>query len=393
MIGGAILATCLGLGAAQAKPVHYIQCGDKPSPGLPEHIAEFEKANPGVTIELEVVGWSQCEQKATTLAAAGNPPGIAYLGSRALPQLQENGLIVPVTLTDAEKSAYYPAVLRSVTYDGKVLGLPIAMSTQALYYNKDLFRQAGLDPEKPPTTWQQLYDDAAAIKAKTGVPGYGMPARTFSSTAAIFMLWVYTNGANVLEDGKVTMNSPQMVEVLEWYKKMAEVSEPGPSAYIREELRPMFDDAKIGMFMSGPWERNRINKKIDFGVAPLPVGPSGKPGDLVVTDSLAVFKGSGVEDAAQRFVKFLTNPENERAYEQAYGLTPMRQGPEVAALVQATPSWKPFVDGLAVAGPEPQFPDYVDFQKTVCDAIQSVLLGQATPKEAVAKAAAHLEKQ
>ncbi len=393
VLGTAALATLLGGGSAAAKPVHFIQCGDKPGVGVPEHIAEYQKAHPGSQIELEVVGWSQCEQKVTTLAAAGNPPAVAYLGSRALPQLYENGLLFPIPMSDADKALYYPSVLRSVTYDGKMLGLPIAMSTQALYWNKDLFRQAGLDPEKGPATWQELYDDAAAIKVKTGIAGYGMPARTFSSTAAVFMLWVYSNGGSILTDGRVTMDSPNIVEVLDWYKKMLPVSEPGPAAYTREDIRPMFDDAKVAMFMSGPWERKRINPKIQFGVAPLPVGPSGKAGDLVVVDSLAVFKGTGVEEEAADFAKFLTNPANERAYELVSGYTPMRHGPDVAEMVKETPSWAPFVDGVAVAGVEPQFVDYVDFQKTVCDAIQSVLLGQTTPKQATTDAAAHLAKQ
>ena len=381
------------VGAAQAKPVHFIQCGDKPATGVEDRIAEFERANPGTTIELEVVGWSQCEQKVTTLAAAGNPAGLAYVGSRTLPSFEENGLIVPITLSTEESAAYWPSVLRSVTYDGKVLGLPIAMSTHAMYWNKGLFRQAGLDPDKPPTTWQALYDDARAIKDKTGVAGYGMPAQTFNSTVAVFLCWVYTNGGSILQDGKVTMDSPNNVEVLAWFKKMAEVSEAGPAAYRREDIRPMFDDGKIGIFFSGPWERRRINSKIEYGVATLPVGPSGTPGDIVVTDSLAVFKGTGVEDVAVKFAKYLTNPENERAYEEAYGLTPMRQGPDVAALVNKDPSWAPFVDGVKVAGLEPQFVDYVGFQKAIADAIQSVLLGQATPKAAVATAAADLSKQ
>jgi len=387
-------ATCLATPVlAQTKAVHFIQCGDKPATGLPEHITEFERANPGTKIDLEVVGWSQCEQKVTTLAAAGDPPGLAYVGSRTLPQFYQNGLIMPVAMSDAEKAAYYPSVLHSVTYDGKILGVPIAMSTEALYWNKDLFRKAGLDPDKAPTTWQELYDDAKAIKDKTGVAGFGLPAKTYSSTLAIFMTWVYSNGGSLLENGHVTMNSPNVVQAVEWYKKMAEVSEAGPSAYIREDLRPMFDDSKIAMFVSVPSERKKINPKVPFGIALPPAGPMGKAGDIVITDSLATFKGTGVEDVAQKFAKFLTNPENQSAYEQAYGLTPMRQGPQVAALVASDPSWKPFVDGVAVAGPEPQFADYVDLQKAVGDMLQSVLLGQSTPAAAVATAADHLTKQ
>ena len=385
-------AATLVAGAARAETVQFIQCGDNPAPGLQDHIAAFEQANPGTRIELQVVGWAQCEQKVTTLAAAGNPPAVAYLGARTLPQLYESGLVAPVHMPEADRATYYPAVLSAVTYDGQMIGLPIAMSTHALYYNKALFRQAGLDPERPPETWQQLYDAAAAIKAKTGVAGFGIPAKMFNTSVAVFMVWVYSNGGVVLSDGKVVMDSSPNVETLAWYKKMAEVSEAGPSAYAREDLAALFEDGKIAMYETGPWERRRATGKLDYGVAPIPVGPHGKPGDLVVVDTLAVFKGTGVEDQAEKFATFITNPENQRAYELAVGLTPIRPGPDVGELVAKTPSWKPFVDGVSVAGPEPLFQDYTGFQTTIVGAIQAVLLGQQTPEQAAASADAALQK-
>ena len=90
---------------------------------------------------------------ATTLAAAGSPAAIAYVGSRTLKEFALNDLIVPVPMTDDEKAAYYPNIVETVTFDDNQWGVPIAFSTKALYWNKDLFKEAGLDPEKPPTTW------------------------------------------------------------------------------------------------------------------------------------------------------------------------------------------------------------------------------------------------
>ncbi len=128
--------------------------------------AEWESANPGFKTDIEYVPWGQCQDKATTLAASGSPAAIAYMGSRTLKQLAQNELIMSHDLTEEELGSYAAPILGTVTANGKVWGLPRAFSTKALYYNKDLFEAAGLDPNSPPKTWDELYSAAAAIKEK-----------------------------------------------------------------------------------------------------------------------------------------------------------------------------------------------------------------------------------
>lgn len=389
-VGLALLT--LGAHAAEPKTVHFIQCGNKESPGIADNIRAFNQANPGYQVELEVVGWDQCEQKVLTLASAGNPPALAQVGSRTLNRLYQTDLIEPVPLSEAERAGYYPSVLRTVAYQGKTLGLPIALSTRALFYNKALFKQAGLAPDQPPATWQALLDDARAIKEKTGVAGFGLTGKAFSSSVHSFLLWLYSNGGAVLDGDKVVFDSPQAVETLQWYQKIAPYSEPGPVAYDAEGLRPLFHQGKIAMFMSGPWERDQFPKGLEWGVAPLPQGPHGKPGNLLVTDSLAIFKGTGVEQKAIEFAKYITAPERQLAYEKGYGFTPVRPqfGPET--LIKEDASWQPFIDGVSVGTPEPLFYDPEQFQQSLALAIQQVLLNKATPEQAV-KTAAHALQQ
>lgn len=388
IVAGATLAT----GAlAEDKSIHFIQCGSEIAETYPELIAAYEADNPGIKIDVEVVDWGQCQDKATTLASAGDPAAMAYVGSRTLKQFRLNDLIVPIDMTEEEKSSYWPNILSTVESDGEVLGLPTAFSTKALYWNKDLYEAAGLDPESPPTTWQELYDNAAAIRDNTDAAGYGLVGQAFDNTMHQYLNWVYTNGGSVIDGGEITLNSPNNVEALTWYGKMTEVSQDGPVAYERGQLRALFNDSLIGMFVSGPWERVRINEEINWGVAPLPVGPQGAPGTLLITDSLAIFNGTGVEAEAMAFAKYLTNPENQFAYEKVHGLTPLRPVDGVNDLVAEDPTWKPFLDGIAAGGPEPLFLDYKGFQDAMSDAIQSVLLDEASPEEAIAAAAEALE--
>jgi multiple sugar transport system substrate-binding protein len=193
-------------------------------------------------------------------------------------------------------------------------------------------------------------------------------------------------------DGNITLDSPENLAALEFIKKLVDVSEDGPSAYEQNDMTTLFSDGKVAMIEQGPWGRNQIAKGVNWGVAALPVGPSAKgAGTLLITDSIAVFKGTGVEDQAIDLGKWLTSPENQFTYEKTHGLTPLRPVAGVDGLVKDDPSWKPFLDGIAFGGPEPLFLDYKGFQNSIISMVQAVVTGQATPKDALTKAAGEIK--
>jgi multiple sugar transport system substrate-binding protein len=390
-------STALGSVAAQAadQEISWIYCGDTIDPIHEKYIKEWEGKNPGWKVTPEVVGWAQCQDKATTLAVAGTPVGMAYVGSRALKEFAENELIVPVPMTEDEKKGYYPNIVDTVTFEGTQWGVPIAFSTKALYWNKDLFKQAGLDPEVPPKTWAEEIAFAKQIKEKTGIAGYGLPAKTFDNTMHQFMHWVYTNNGKVIDGDNIVIDSPEVLAALQAYKDITPFSVEGATAYEQNEIRAIFLDGKVGMIQSGSGAAARLKEtKVNWGVAPLPLGPSAKgDGTLLITDSLVVFKDTGVEEKAIEFAKFITSPGPQGEYELqgGAGLTPLRPSPKVDEFVKADPSWKPFIDGIAYGGPEPLFKDFKGFQNTMIEMVQSVVTGKAEPADALKKAAADLE--
>ncbi|RVI83874.1 ABC transporter substrate-binding protein [Sinorhizobium meliloti] len=391
-------STALGSVAAQAadQEISWIYCGDTIDPIHEKYIKEWEGKNPGWKVTAEVVGWAQCQDKATTLAVAGTPVGMAYVGSRALKEFAENELIVPVPMTEDEKKGYYPNIVDTVTFEGTQWGVPIAFSTKALYWNKDLFKQAGLDPEVPPKTWAEEIAFAKQIKEKTGIAGYGLPAKTFDNTMHQFMHWVYTNNGKVIDGDNIVIDSPEVLAALQAYKDITPFSVEGATAYEQNEIRAIFLDGKVGMIQSGSGAAARLKEtKVNWGVAPLPLGPSAKgDGTLLITDSLVVFKDTGVEEKAIEFAKFITSPGPQGEYELqgGAGLTPLRPSPKVDEFVKADPSWKPFIDGIAYGGPEPLFKDFKGFQNTMIEMVQSVVTGKAEPADALKKAAADLEQ-
>ncbi len=392
-----IALACTTALPALAEEISWIYCGDAIDPVHEKYIKEWEAANAGWTVAVEVVGWDQCQDKATTLAAAGSPAGMAYVGSRTLKEFAQNDLIVEVPMTDEEKAAYYPHIVDTVTFDGTQWGVPIAFSTKALYWNKGLFKDAGLDPEKPPVTWAETIEMAKTIKDKTGIAGYGLPAKTFDNTMHQFLHWVYTNNGQVIDgEGNIKLDSPEVLAALQAYKDITPFAEEGPTAYEQNEVRAIFLDGKVAMIQASVGAAFRLKEtKIDWGVADLPLGPDAKgKGTLLITDSLAIFKGSGVEEKAVEFAKYITSPAIQEAYEGggAAGLTPLRPSPAVDKMVADAPYWKPFIDGIEFGGPEPLFTDYKGFQNVMIEMVQSVVTGQAEPQAALTKAAAALEE-
>jgi hypothetical protein len=142
--------------SAQAQELHFIMCGGEVRPADQVVIDKFQADNPGVTVKMEAVEWGTCQDKSMQLAAAGDPPDVAYMGSRTLRQLANNDLIVPVTFTPEEEAAYQPGVLKTVTNGGQYWGIPHAFSTKALYINCTVVEAAGAECKAPPpgpTSW------------------------------------------------------------------------------------------------------------------------------------------------------------------------------------------------------------------------------------------------
>ncbi|MFN4207608.1 MAG: ABC transporter substrate-binding protein [Agrobacterium albertimagni] len=392
----ALLASSALTTLAADQEISWIYCGDVIDPIHQKYIAEWEGKNEGWKVKPEVVGWEQCQDKATTLAVAGTPVAMAYVGSRTLKEFAQNELIVPVPMTDEEKASYYPNIVDTVTFNDTQWGVPVAFSTKALYWNKDLFKQAGLDPETPPKTWAEEIEFAKQIKEKTGIAGYGLPAKTFDNTMHQFMHWVYTNNGKVIDGDNIVIDSPEVLAALQAYKDITPYSVEGATAYEQNEIRAIFLDGKVGMIQAGSGAAYRLkDTQINWGVAPLPRGPSAQgEGTLLITDSLAIFSGSGVEEKAIEFAKYITSTDIQHEYELqgGAGLTPLRPGAVVDQFVANEPFWKPFIDGIEYGGPEPLFTDYKGFQNVMIELVQSVVTGKAEPADALKKAAADLEQ-
>ncbi len=387
----ALGVSVMGTGASAAT-INGIFCGNEVATPHIEAIENWQNTT-GNTVNIEMVPWGQCQDKVFTLAGAGSPPDFAYMGSRTLGQLADADLIEPSRLSDAELAEYYPNVLKTFVADGTAWSYPVAFSTKAVYYNKDLFTQAGIT--EFPKTWDDFLRATKTVKERTGEPGYGMIAKAFDQTFHQFLNWLYSNGGEVLNDrGDVVFESPSAIQTAAFLKELADYSQSGPAAHDRSSLLELFNNGKVASYISGPWDtrEGRISEDINWGVAPIPYGPSGSgSGTLLITDSVVVFKRTGNEDITHAFAKYLTNAENQFKLETEWKMTPMRPHPEWKNIIAEKPTWQVFINGIANGGPESLFTDFRGAQETFIQNIQDLVTSDASPEEVVANIQEDLE--
>ena len=381
----------------QAQEVHMIMCGGEIREADQAVITQFEADHPGVTVNAEPVPWGTCQDKSKTLAAAGDAPGLAYMGSRELPLLAQNGLILPVEINAEQLAAYQPGILNTVTSGGQTWGFPHAFSTKALYLNCDVIEAAGQECAAP-ETWDDMYNLAKAVQdalGDQGVAGVGLAAKDFDNTMHQFLNYLYSDGGQVLDPNTnaVLLDSDATRETLAFYGKLATVSEEGPTAWERDSLKDLFNDGKIAMYVNGPWGRGQHNEDINQMVVPVPHGPNGDSGTILITDSIAVFSNTGVEDLSMDLARALSSGEAQYDLDSSWGLTPILQYEKLGwdkPYYVDDPFWEVFTAGISTGGPEPLVTDVKGLQAVFVNMIQGIVLEDDTVDNLVTIAAQEL---
>jgi ABC-type glycerol-3-phosphate transport system substrate-binding protein len=222
-------------------------------------VTEFQKANPSIKIKPVEYQWTGPTFAAKL--AAGTLPTVFEVPFTDARTLGDNGQLADITAEVKQLSyfsKYNPAVLaEGTTAKGKIVALPKGAYAQALHYNRKLFAAAGLDPNKPPTTWAQLAADAKQIAQKTGKAGYAEMGKDDNTAGWIFTTVVYSLGGR-MESGrgtsaKATLNNPQAVTALNMLKKMrwTDNSMGSNFDYSWGDINQSFAAGNIGMYISG----------------------------------------------------------------------------------------------------------------------------------------------
>lgn len=365
-------------------------------------VAEFNASQD--RIEVVYVHVRDNRTKTLLATAGGNPPDVAGLFPEVLPKYAEKEAIIPLDslmLRDnLQPARYLPAIISICRYKEHTWALPTTPTNLALYYNKRMFREAGLDPEKPPTTLEELESYARQL---TLVNADGHIERIgFSPELPKWFRarWIYWFGGRIWDGkDKMLLNSDEFVAMLSWMQSFTTIYGLEPLQRFQASEGPfnsaqnLFISGRVGMQLQGVWMANfieRNNPKLDWGVAPFPsvkVGES--PTTFVDCDVLVIPKGAKHPEEAWEFIRFVQLQKNmERLCQDQWKFSPLVQVSKSFYTNHPNPRIQLFRD-LAESSnaiPAPRLAIFDDVRQELDHAIDSVLLLQSTPREAAQQA-------
>jgi len=366
----------------------------KTGPFFEEVAAAFEKENPDIDINIEVVPWDTLLQRLTTDIAGGVAPDISIIGTRWLLDFAEQGIAEPIDdyLTPEFKSTFIDTFMQPSVIDGQIMGLPVAASARAMLVNMDLFEKAGATP---PTTWEELYEAAKKISALPNTYAMGLQGKEIE-TDAYFYYALWTFGGNILnEDGTSGLDSPEAIEAARFYKKMLDegLTQPSPTNYSRENVFNLFKQGRVGMIFTFPMLIPQLKEEapdLDYKVMPFP--EKAAKATYGVTDTLMLFADSDAKQEAWKFIEFAYKDEWRSKFDRGEGFLPVTKNVAAEDYYKTNEDIAGFAAGLPYAKFAPTIANWEEIADVTVRALQRIYLEQETPEAALTAAAAEINE-
>ncbi|GAA6199339.1 ABC transporter substrate-binding protein [Aquicoccus sp. SU-CL01552] len=366
-------------------------------------VAEFMDENPDIKVNAIYAGnYDDTRIKALAALAAGEPAQLAVMFSIDAYDLIEQDLIVPFeALTDdsAWLDSFYPALMANGKIEGQTWGIPFQRSTIVAYYNKDMFRKAGLDPEQAPTTWDEMVDMG---KALTTDDHYGLMIPSTGYPYWMFQALAIQNGKELMSDDGTTtyFDDPAVVDTLNFWKSLSTEHGIMPEGTVEwGTLRQAFLEGETAMMWHSTGNLTAVKNtaEFDFGVAMLP--GQERLGSPTGGGNFYVFKDASAQEraAALKLIQFMTAPEQAAEWSIATGYMGVSPAAyETDALKAYTAEFPPALvarDQLEHAVAEFSTFETARVRDGLNAAIQSTLTGDKSAEDALSEAQAAAERQ
>lgn len=306
-----------------------------------ELLNDFMAANPDIKVESQAIPFNQYKDQVLIAGTSGNAADVIMGNSQMMSAFQGAGILAELDGLASKEvlDDIYPGYLSGTTYDGKVKALSWAPHPIAMYYNKELFTKAGLDPEKAPATWDEMTEAARTI-AKLGkddagntLYGLGIPTGKVAHTGTVFNGIFYAYGGHFIDDqGIVDLNNEGNVEALTWTKQLVD-EKVIPAGLEIKDLRGLFASGQIGIIFDGDMGRGAFRSSSGLGegfdekmgVAIIPTGKTGRSETVYTEHQLGVFAKSEHKEAAVRLVEYLIGKDAMLKYHKSNAVLSARK--------------------------------------------------------------------
>jgi sn-glycerol 3-phosphate transport system substrate-binding protein len=411
-----VVLMLLGLAAAQTQITFYYPVGvaGPLARFIESYVQEFEAQHPDIRVET-VFGGNYTENQTKVVAAqrAGTPPDVAVLLSQELNTLISLDAVEPLDpfiRADPEMEAvvadFFPGFMLNSTLDGVIWSLPYQRSTPVLYYNKDAFIEAGLDPEKPPATWDELVEYAQALTVRDAsgrVSRWGVMIPTEDRSTWLLEGLVMQQGGSLYDPAGggrvVTIDTPEVRAAMQFKADLAQVHGVSPEGVLAWGTASNdFAAGNVAMIFhsTGSLGFVRNNANFEFGTGFLPA--NSQYGAPTGGGNFYLLKGSDPtkRDAAWTFIKWMTTPEMAARWSIDSGYVATRQSAWELPLMQDYTTQFPQAltarEQLQYAQAELPVFALQQIKDIVANAEQSIILGQMTAEEALADAQARADE-
>ncbi|MFI7616214.1 extracellular solute-binding protein [Nonomuraea terrae] len=349
--------------------------------------AAFEKAHPGVDIEITVNPWQGAQEKLTAALAARQGPDVVYLIPDRIPTLASQDLLVPMgDALGGDRADFNDNALDAVTYDGQVYAVPVLQSALPQVYDKRVLDEAGV--EDVPTTWEEF----AALGEQVKGAGYYLTEYHAHADMAMnisFYPWLFQAGGSVYsQDGtKVAFNSPQGLKALTYLKGLFDQGH-APKGPISEPSQIEETDVSRGKVAQVAFEPQRLVTL--WGAENVRIAPPLKDERQVgygTVGSYGVLKTADDTAAATEWVKWISRPEALREFDAASGFfAPRKSLNDLYADDPVLGEVEKLIPMMSTFGPHPK--DAAEVSAALRVEIEAALRGQKTPQQALADAEA-----
>lgn len=366
-------------------------------------IADFNAASTDYIVEPVFTDFWTYDEKFLATVAAGTPPDVIMADQTRAGQRAEAKQIIAldeyITADNFDMKAFFEYPLQDVVYKGQTWGVPFAPDTRVLFYNKDAFQEVGLDPEKPPKSWDELWEYAHKLDKKDNKGNLARVGFNPMWGNCYMFPFIYSNGAVMVdEQSKFQFTAPEMVETAAWYKEWVDyygkdnldnfASGFGPGA------QDPFISGQVGMIVQAQsyiGELQTYAPEMNWGVAMIPYNKT--PASWGAGFDLEVPNGSQNPKGAWEFIKYLTSKDIQVLTAKASGWMPSRIEAAADPDLSKTPGWSVILESMKVTKSRRfvlEAPTWYAFLGT---AFQEVWDGVKTPDQALADAQAAVEKE
>ena len=365
-------------------------------------VDRFNQTHPTIAVEALYVGQPDQQLPKILTATVGDvPPDLLWYVPSITGQLVELGAIRPLEEWFEQlptKADLDPALLGTMALNDHLWSVPMATNNAAIFYRPSLFRAAGI--EQPPQTWEGLRRDARTLTqdrngdGRVDQHGILLSLGTGEWTVFVWLPFIFSAGGELLQAGQPQLVDPGIATALQFG---ADLVADGSAVLSAPERGYELDDfiaGRVAMQVTGPWTFDQLQQSgIDYAVFPIP--PLKAPAAVVGGENLFAFRTTPEREAAAlEFLAYVLDEEFQTDWALGTGYLPInlrsRDSSAYQAFVAEHPPLKIFLEQMEWARSRPIVPGYSRLSQNLGRAIESVLLGQRAPEQALEEAQARL---